>query len=101
MNIPDNLLNQMNSVHPNAIKWLTREELENLQITGHDPVYADQKDSVKAKRLKISKQELYSRQRKSSQIQSVCLEKIADLEAFTQCQAEWKKWKVLWLGGDD
>jgi len=73
MNIPDGLLNIMNSVPPDKINWLTdqrsTEKLKELFIVGTDPVWADQEDSLEAKRLGISKQVLYTRRNK---IEVIC-----------------------------
>ncbi len=73
MNVPEGLLDIMNSVPPTEIKWLTDKEdsnrLKELFIAGSDPVWPDQEDSLEAKRRGISKQVLYSRRNK---IHSVC-----------------------------
>lgn len=68
MNIPDALLNMMNSVAPGEIKWLTDEQVKELHLNGVDPVFADQADSKWAKSLGISKKELYSRQQRAKAI---------------------------------
>jgi hypothetical protein len=73
MNIPEHLLEVMNSVPPSKINWLSeesdKEELERLHIIGIDPVFEDQKDSATAKLFGISKVELYRRMR---QAETVC-----------------------------
>jgi len=70
MNIPDNLLNIMNSVPPAEVKWLTRKydynQLKALFIVGKDPVWEEQHDSMEAKKLGITKAELYSRRSKQN-----------------------------------
>ncbi len=76
MNIPERILDVMNSVPPGEIKWLTPDDdsflqLEELNITGEDPVFADQRDSRIAKRFGISKREYYSREQT---VKSVCPE---------------------------
>ena len=68
MNIPKTLLNTMNSVPPGKVKWLTDEQLKEMHILGEDPVYADQSDSSTAKRLGISKKELYAREQRANTI---------------------------------
>jgi len=65
MNIPDRLLDAMNAVGPQQIRWLSGEkdskELEDLWITGRDPVWEDLRLSERAKELNISKKELIRR----------------------------------------
>lgn len=65
MNVPDIVLGAMNAVPPGEIRWLTKQQREDFQIDGEDPVFADQRDSLIAKRLGISKKELYSRQQRA------------------------------------
>jgi hypothetical protein len=71
MNIPERLLDVMNSVPPEEIRWYDpnnsedAKQLEELHISGDDPVYAERLDSLFAKSLGISKQELYLRGQKS------------------------------------
>ena len=71
MNIPDRLLDEMNSVPPSEIKWLPNRgpKLTELQIEGYDPVYLERKDSEKAKKLGISKEEFYKRE---SRVKAIC-----------------------------
>lgn len=68
MNIPEAVLSAMNAVPPGEIKWLTREERERFQVDGTDPVWDDLSDSVLAKRIGITKQQLYERQQKAKRI---------------------------------
>ncbi len=68
MNIPDAVLWAMNAVPPGEIKWLTRDERERFQIDGKDPVWDDLTDSHLAKRIGITKQQLYERQQKAKRI---------------------------------
>jgi Clp protease len=68
MNIPDTILRVMNSISPNGILWLTDEQLKEMDIVGEDPVYADQRDSGIAKRMGITKKELYSREQRGRAI---------------------------------
>lgn len=70
MNIPDRLLDEMNSVPPSEIKWLSNgnQKLVELHIDGYDPVYMDRVDSVKAKTLGISKEEFYTREGRAKDI---------------------------------
>ena len=73
MNIPEGLLNIMNTVPPTEIMWLTDKnnsnQLEALFIVGTDPVWQDQRDSLEAKQNGISKQELYSRR---NRVKAIC-----------------------------
>jgi len=68
INISESLLTAMNSVPPGEIRWLDREQLVALQIVGSDPVWEDVSDSKLAKRLGISKRELYERQSRASDL---------------------------------
>ena len=71
MNIPEKLLDDMNSVPPSEIRWLANksQKLTELHIEGYDPVYLERKDSVKAKELGISKEKFYKRK---SRIKDIC-----------------------------
>lgn len=72
MNITESLLKAMNLVPPGEMQWLTFQDdkqLHELNITGEDPVYADERDSANAKKWGISKKEYYLRQQR---IESVC-----------------------------
>jgi hypothetical protein len=66
MNAPTEMLTVMNSISPSDIKWLSSRELTAMLIEGTDPVWEDEVDSAIAKRLKISKQELYARRSKAA-----------------------------------
>jgi hypothetical protein len=71
MNITDSLLNTMNSVPPGQMRWLSvsdQKQLSELNLTGEDPVYADERDSTIAKKRKISKQEYYLREQKAEKV---------------------------------
>jgi ATP-dependent protease ClpP protease subunit len=74
MNIPERLLDVMNSVPPDEIKCYDslisedRKQLTELFIIGEDPVDADRKASANANILGISKQELYLRRQRSSDV---------------------------------
>jgi len=67
MNIPNQLLSEMNAVSPGDIKWLQYGELydgdklSQLQITGHDPVYDDEVTAFTARKLGITESEYYKR----------------------------------------
>jgi hypothetical protein len=71
MNIPDRLLDEMNSVPPSEIQWISNRspKLTELQIEGYDPVYLERKDSEKAIKLGISKEEFYKRK---SRVKAIC-----------------------------
>lgn len=98
MNIPESLLNAMNSIPPDSIRWMTTRELDEMQICGIDPAYADQKDSLKAQQLKISKQEYYARKQKGSNMMSLCVKKVDNFEEFSRCLDDVEIWKRKWLG---
>jgi hypothetical protein len=65
MNITPRLLEAMKAVPPDKIRWLTFNELEDMGIIGSDPVYSDLRVSDEAKRLGITKSELYARMQKA------------------------------------
>ncbi|SRR6266702_1099797 len=70
MNITDTLLNAMNSVPSGQVRWISDDkQLSELNLTGEDPVYADERDSSNAKKWKISKQEYYLREQR---VETIC-----------------------------
>lgn len=89
MNIPEALLNTMNSVPPGEVKWLTEEQLKEMHILGEDPVHADQVDSFRAKELGISKKELYSREQRVPAIcgdtSNININSSADIDRYEEC----------------
>jgi ATP-dependent protease ClpP protease subunit len=60
MNIPESLLDLMNSVSPTSVKWLTKSEA-NLYFPSDDPVWADKTYSSAAASYGISKVEYIRR----------------------------------------
>lgn len=72
MNIPERLLDIMNSTSPDKVKWIDRDNnedlIEELHLVGEDPIYAEEQDSQYAKSLKISKKEFYERRARSEDI---------------------------------
>ena len=100
MNIPESLLNIMNSIAPDSIRWMTFKELQEMQICGVDPVYAEQKDSLKAQRLQITKQEYYARKKQASNMMNSCVEKLDNTEEFIRCENDIKIWRTKWLGDE-
>ena len=75
MNIPERLLNVMNSVPPGQVRTLHSardlDMLKELHIVGEDPAWADQQASAEARRLGISKQEYYGRQHRADELCSL------------------------------
>jgi hypothetical protein len=69
MNISSRLLDAMDSVPPDEVRWLDMMDdgtrLEELGITGADPVWQDRYDSVMSLNLGISKQEYYAREQRT------------------------------------
>jgi hypothetical protein len=61
MNMPARLIEVMNAVSPDQIRWLTESEADEFGIGVDDPVWKDRWDSVNAQSRGISKQEYYSR----------------------------------------
>lgn len=86
MNIPEGLLDKMNSVPPGKIEWLETKhntpELIEMHIVGTDPVWEDQQDSAKAKKLGISKKELYTREQRAETICSQYSDKFFESERY-------------------
>ena len=72
MNIPERLLNVMNSVPPGQARVMhparDLDMLRELHIVGEDPAWADQHASAEARRLGISKQEYYGRQYRADEL---------------------------------
>ena len=61
MNIPFRLLDEMNAVSPDDVRWISDAEKISLHISGGDPLEEDVAASSSAKRLGISKEEYYRR----------------------------------------
>jgi hypothetical protein len=80
MNIPERLLDVMNSIPPENVKWLSYREMEELWIVGVDPAFQDAMDSGTAKNLGISKQELYRRIQEADRICGTKYRHLADGE---------------------
>lgn len=68
MNIPMSVLNEMNSVPPESVRWLNTQQASKMHISGTDPVWQDYKDSLEAKRLGISKATLYKRRQITNRV---------------------------------
>ncbi len=92
MNIPARLLDVMNSVPPNEVRWLSsrndEETLRELHVTGSDPVYADQRDSFFARRLGITKVEYYGRQQRADEVcdKANAFRSLVAAETFGKCR---------------
>jgi len=87
MNVSPRVLGAMNVVSPGDIKWLSKAERKELGIDGTDPVYEDRTDSAHAKRLGITKRELYERQQHAY---NVCLPSSSgmSLQESTRCYVD-------------
>jgi hypothetical protein len=90
MNIPERLLDEINAVPPDEIRWLypvdDSNQLESFHITGEDPVYQDLIDSKYAGRLGISKSEFYAREQKSKVVcGALDINNHDEIEAYGQC----------------
>lgn len=66
MHITPRLLEAMNLVPPGDIRWLSESERNEFGIDGGDPVYSDRKQSEYARKLGITKGELYHRQQRAN-----------------------------------
>lgn len=94
MNIPDRLLDSMNSTGPQNVRWLSgykdQRELEELWIEAKDPVFEDMQLSRKALELGISKKELIGRVQRA---RNICyelkeLKKPSDYASRDKCRRE-------------
>ncbi|MBY0271319.1 MAG: hypothetical protein K2X06_15745, partial [Burkholderiales bacterium] len=71
MNITPRLLEAMNAIPPESMKWLSLDSLSDertlydLNILGVDPVWQDGFDSSQAKKYGITKSEYYQRRQKA------------------------------------
>lgn len=63
MNLPLSLLDAMNAVPSEQTKWLTEEEISHYQLNQMDPVAKELRDDQEARRWRISRAELYRRER--------------------------------------
>jgi len=61
MDVPVSLLEEMKSVPPNGIRYLTSAELDRLRLQGTDPVAQERVDARMAKRYGVSREEYYRR----------------------------------------
>jgi len=68
MNIPVRLLEEMNAVSPDDVRWISDTEKISLHIDGTDPLFDDVNASAFAKKHGISKQEYYRRSKLSDDI---------------------------------
>lgn len=66
MNIPESLLDRMNSVSPVDVRWMSQSDAE-LYFPSSDPVWLDKRYSSWAKELGISKPDLIIRLQRASQ----------------------------------
>lgn len=64
MNVPESLLDLMNSVSPGSVKWLNQSEVEFF-FPWTDPVFEDQRLSSNAAKRGISKQEMVRREQRA------------------------------------
>ncbi len=90
MNIPEALLDAMNQIQPGTVQWLNGSSdgsrLQELHLTGQDPVWAEQRDSAFAKKLGISKKEYYFREQR---VEAICgpvpVSPNADISKWGRC----------------
>lgn len=69
MDIPISLLEEMKSIPPGKIRYLTPAEQERFRLSGRDPAYEEQLDAQEASRFGISREEYY---RRTARIKQVC-----------------------------
>ncbi|HET9031996.1 MAG TPA: hypothetical protein VFN25_03725 [Dokdonella sp.] len=68
MNISSRVLDAMNAVQPEEVRWLDFDECDALGVCGTDPAWKDYNDSMFAKKLGISKLTLYSRRSVANEV---------------------------------
>ena len=90
MNIPERLLNLMNSVPPGQVRMLhparDLDLLKELHVVGEDPAWADQRASTEARRLGISRQEYYGRQFRAEELCNVGAATAATARERVRCR---------------
>lgn len=89
MNISSRVLDAMNAVQPEEVRWLDFDECDALGVCGTDPAWKDYIDSKIAEKIGISKRALYSRR---SIADEVCASE-KNLNHRITCEHEivWKK----------
>lgn len=65
VNVTPRLLEAMNVVSPGDVRWLSKAERAEYGIESTDPIFEDRTASAYAKRLGITKQELFERQQRA------------------------------------
>jgi len=70
VNVTQRVLEAMNAVSPGDIRCLTKSERADLGIEATDPIFDDRTTSAYAKRIGITKRELYERQQRAK---AICL----------------------------
>ncbi len=100
MNIPEALLDAMNQIPPGSMQWLRGSSdsgrLQELHLSGEDPVWAEQKNSGSAKNLGVSKKDFYLRQQS---VEAICgpapvsSNQMAAIEKWGKCHDDVMKGK--------
>jgi Clp protease len=68
MNMPLALLDAMNAVPPNQIRWLNDDQVEQFQLNQTDSIAQELMDDHQAKRYGISRRELYRREQVADRV---------------------------------
>ena len=71
MDVPISLLEEMKSVPPDQVRYLSALELQRYRLVGADPAYQEQSDTQEAARYGLSREEFY---RRKSRADSICRE---------------------------
>jgi len=69
MDVPVALIEEMKSVPPDRVRYLSSLELQRYRLLGTDPAYQEQSDTQTAARYGLSRQEYY---RRNSRADTVC-----------------------------
>ena len=68
MDIPPTLLEEMKSIPPNRVRYLSSAELQRYRLLGSDPVYQETSDLREAGRYGVSRQEYYRRKARADTV---------------------------------
>ncbi len=69
MDVPVSLLEEMKSVPPDRVRYLSTIELQRYRLVGSDPAHQERSDTQEASRYGLSREEYYKRK---SRADTVC-----------------------------
>jgi ATP-dependent protease ClpP protease subunit len=85
MNMTPRLIEAMNAVPSDEIRWLTKDEMNAMGLGVPDPIWQDRSDSLWAERYGVTKQEYYRRKQMAV---SRCEVFVAVNAAHQRCQED-------------